>query len=34
MATHYGKLPPHFPYRAVPLGFALVADFERVVDQS
>jgi hypothetical protein len=34
MATHDRKLPPHLPDLAALLGFALVADFERVADQS
>lgn len=34
LATHDGKLPPHFPDLAALIGFALVADFERVADQS
>jgi hypothetical protein len=34
MATHDGKLPPDFADLAALLGFALVADFERVADQS
>jgi hypothetical protein len=34
LTTHDGKLPPHFPDLAALIGFALVADFERVVDQS
>jgi hypothetical protein len=34
LATHDGKLPPHFPDLAALIGFALVADFERVADGS
>jgi hypothetical protein len=34
MATRDGKLPPPFSDLAALLGFALVADFERVADQS
>ena len=34
LATHDGKLPPHVPDLAALIGFALVADFERVADQS
>jgi hypothetical protein len=34
MATRDGKLPPHFPDLGALLGFALVADFEHVADQS
>src|SRR6266508_188856 len=34
LATHDGKLPPHFPDLAALIGFALVADFERVADRS
>jgi hypothetical protein len=33
LATHDGKLPPHFPDRAALIGFALVADFERVAER-
>jgi hypothetical protein len=32
LATHDGKLPPHFPDIAALLGFALVADYERVAE--
>jgi hypothetical protein len=34
LTAHDGKLPPHFPDLAALIGFALVADFERVADQS
>jgi hypothetical protein len=30
LATHDGELPPHVPDLAVLIGFALIADFERV----
>jgi hypothetical protein len=33
-ATLDGKLPAHYPDLATLLSFALVADFERVADQS
>jgi hypothetical protein len=32
LAAHDGKLPPHFPDLATLIGFALVADFERVAE--
>jgi hypothetical protein len=32
LTAHDGKLPPHFPDLAALIGFALVADFERVTD--
>jgi len=32
LTTHDGKLPPHFPDLAALIGFALVADFERITD--
>jgi hypothetical protein len=34
LATHDGELPPHFADLAALLAFALVADFERVSDQT
>jgi hypothetical protein len=34
LATHDGKVPPHFPDLAALIGFALVADFERVADET
>jgi hypothetical protein len=34
LATHDGKLPPHLPDLAALIGFALVADFERVADKT
>ena len=32
LTAHDGKLPPHFPDLAALIGFALVADFERVAN--
>jgi hypothetical protein len=34
LATHDGKLPPHFPDLAALIAFAFIADFERVADQT
>jgi hypothetical protein len=34
LATHDGKLPPHVPDLAALIGFALVADFERVAERT
>lgn len=32
LASHDGKVPPQMPDLAALIGFALVADFERVID--